>query len=102
MPRIKSRYYEYAPLFHLLPAKLVERFGTPLLRAGPWPHLIGYGHHIDYVPADFAKRLSPAWASHIWRHLTPGSPENVTQLGDYLGGRSVATLSSWRAKAEER
>jgi len=34
VPRTASRYYEYAPLFHLLPRSTVERHGLPLLRGG--------------------------------------------------------------------
>ena len=38
VPRTASRYYEYAPLFHLLPRSTVERHGLPLLRGGQWPY----------------------------------------------------------------
>ena len=34
VPKTASRYYEYAPLFHLLPRSTVERYGLPLLRSG--------------------------------------------------------------------
>jgi hypothetical protein len=39
VPRTGSRYYEYAPLFHLLPHATVERHGLPLLRGGQWPYV---------------------------------------------------------------
>jgi hypothetical protein len=37
VPRTDTRYYEYAPLFHLLPRATLQRFGLPMLRAGQWP-----------------------------------------------------------------
>jgi hypothetical protein len=76
VPRTRSRYFEYAPLYHLLPRTTVERFGLPLVRAGQWPYMIGRGPRTDYMPSDFAQRLSQAWAAHIWRHLIPGSPQS--------------------------
>jgi hypothetical protein len=68
-----SKYETYAPLYHLLPAKTLQRFGLPLIRKGLWPHW----HH-DYwistfLPSDFNERLAQAFAFHIW---------------PYLGGRS--------------
>lgn len=76
VPRTESRYYEYAPLYHLLPRGTVERFGLPLVRAGQWPYMIGHGPGTNVMPPDFGQRLSQAWASRIWRHLMPGSPES--------------------------
>lgn len=74
VPRTASRYYEYAPLFHLLPRAIVERHGLPLLRAGQWPYLAEGGWNGRYVPVDFEARLGRAWAQAIWRHLMSGSP----------------------------
>lgn len=74
VPRTKSRYYEYAPLFHLLPNSTVERYGLPLLRGGQWPFIADWGHLDDALPKDFEARLSQAWAALVWRHLMPGSP----------------------------
>jgi hypothetical protein len=31
--------FEYAPLFHLLPHRTLERFGLPLYRGGQWPFI---------------------------------------------------------------
>lgn len=75
VPRSRSRYYEYAPLFHLLPASTLRRFGLPQLAAGQWPFSIQMGDNVDdYLPVDFEDRLSRAWAAAVWRHLLPGSP----------------------------
>ena len=37
VPRTRARYFEYAPLFHLLPKRVLDLFGLPLLRGGQWP-----------------------------------------------------------------
>jgi hypothetical protein len=76
IPRSKSRYFEYAPLYHLLPKASVERYGLPLIRSGLWPYISDYRSGSDNLPRDFGARLHKAWASHIWRHLMPGSPES--------------------------
>ncbi len=44
----------------------------------------------------------PPVASHPWGHLTSGPPENVTQLGDYRCGRSVASHLILAGETEER
>ncbi|WP_430648090.1 hypothetical protein [Agromyces sp. GXS1127] len=73
VPRTQSRYWEYAPLVHLLPRAILERFGLPLLRAGQWPFLADWGGVDRYLPDDFEQRLSRAWASAVWPHLVSGS-----------------------------
>lgn len=65
-----SRYNAYAPLFHLLPRRTLERFGLPALRMGNWPALFE-AHQV--LPPDFDTRLERAFAMHIWPHLVPGS-----------------------------
>lgn len=74
VPRTASRYYEYAPLFHLLPHQTVRRHGLTPLRCGRWPHLIAAEPVDRFLPVDFEQRLSRAWASTVWRHLNSGSP----------------------------
>lgn len=73
IPRTASRYYEYAPLFHLLPKATVERHGLPLISAGQWPFFFGDGDIDGYLPSDFEARLARAWAATIWRRLMPVS-----------------------------
>ena len=82
VPRTAARYYEYAPLFHLLSRSQAERHGLPLLRTGIWPYLAGIGPVDRYLPADFEARLSRAWASAVWRHLSPGSPLRAFSTAD--------------------
>lgn len=74
VPRTQSRYFEYAPLFHLLPRNRLERFGLPLYRGGQWPFISDVWSPDRYLPADFEERLSRGWAATVWRHLMPGSP----------------------------
>ncbi|KXK59271.1 hypothetical protein AWW66_25260 [Micromonospora rosaria] len=71
VPRTRSRYYEYAPLFHLLPRAVLDRHGLPLLRTGAWPFSIQLGDVDTCLPADFEARLSRAWSGVVWRHLMP-------------------------------
>lgn len=73
VPRTETRYFEYAPLLHLLSRKTLERFKLPLLRCGQWPFLIS-GADVDrYLPEDFEDRLAKAWAWEAWPHLNSGS-----------------------------
>lgn len=74
VPRTRTRYHEYAPLFHLLPPQTLQRFGLPLLAAGQWPFQTDFASVDDYLPADFGRWLERAWASVVWRHLISGSP----------------------------
>jgi hypothetical protein len=74
IPRTATRYYEYAPLYHLLSRSQAERHGLPLIRTGIWPYTAKIDQPDRYLPADFGARLGRAWASAVWRHLSPGSP----------------------------
>ncbi|ACZ83731.1 hypothetical protein Sros_0708 [Streptosporangium roseum DSM 43021] len=82
VPRTTTRYYEYLPLFHLLSHSTLERYGLPLLRGGQWPFLIESTSVDRYLPADFENRVSHAWASAVWRHLIPGSPQRAFSASD--------------------
>lgn len=73
VPRTRSRYYEYAPLLHLLTKRTMERFELPVLRGCVWPFLADYTGVDDFLPDDFKTRLSRAWAWTVWRHLESGS-----------------------------
>jgi hypothetical protein len=82
VPRTRSRYFEYAPLVHLLPKRVVDRFGLPVLRAGQWPFLADYRDIDDLLPADFSARLARAWAATVWPHLVSGSSMNAFSADD--------------------
>ncbi len=71
VPRTRSRYYEYAPLFHLLTRDALQRHGLPLMRGGQWPFSTQLVDVDRLLPADFEARLSRAWAGAMWRHLMP-------------------------------
>lgn len=73
VPRTRTRYYEYAPMLHLLSRRTLEHFGLPLLRAGQWPFLANRLDVDKYLPADFEDRLARAWAWEVWPHLNSGS-----------------------------
>ena len=82
VPRTRTRYYEHAPLFHLLPRDTVRRFGLPLLRGGQWPPTSPRSFVDDYLPQDFELRLERAWAVTVWRHLMPASPVSAFSKDD--------------------
>ena len=73
VPRSQSRYFDYAPLYHLLPKVTLDRFGLPLLRRGSWPFLADWGNVDRHLPEDFAQSLQRAWAATVWPHLNSGS-----------------------------
>jgi hypothetical protein len=82
VPRTATRYYEYAPLYHLLSRSQAQRHGLPLISTGIWPYVASYSHPDRYLPTDFGARLSRAWASAVWRHLSPGSPLSAFTRSD--------------------
>ena len=75
IPRTETRYYDYAPLFHLLPRKILDRHGLPMLAGGQWPFWAELTNPDPYLPTDFRQRLSRAWGATVWRHLMPGAPQ---------------------------
>lgn len=73
VPRSVSKYFEYAPLYHLLSESTLNRFGLPLLRRGQWPFLGDYSNIDRHLAPDFGERLAKAWAWTVWPHLNSGS-----------------------------
>jgi hypothetical protein len=73
VPRTQSRYFEHAPLFHLLPKTTLDRFGLPALRRGQWPFLADWGGIDRHLPPHFGQSLAKAWAATVWPHLNSGS-----------------------------
>jgi hypothetical protein len=82
VPRTVNRYYEHAPLFHLLSRSTLERHGLPLLRGASWPYFSESREIGDFLPPDFETRLERAWANAVWRHLQPGSPLRAFSRSD--------------------
>jgi hypothetical protein len=82
VPRTRSRYFEYAPLLHLLPKRVLGTFGLPTLRSGQWPFLADYAGIDDFMPPDFGARLARAWASTVWPHLMSGSKMKAFSADD--------------------
>jgi DNA-directed RNA polymerase specialized sigma24 family protein len=82
VPRTTTRYYEYAPLYHLLSRSQAQRHGLPLVGTGIWPYIAGWCDPDRYLPAEFDVRLSRAWASAVWRHLSPGSATSAFSTSD--------------------
>lgn len=65
----RHRYHAYLPLYHLLPADTLRRFGLPLIKRGIWPHRQRF-HLLDRIlPKDFDARLRRAFSYHIWPFL---------------------------------
>ncbi len=68
------RIGSYAPLYHLLPARLLERYHLPALKRGVWPPRT-YGSTEDaLLPTDVERRLKRAIAHLMWPYLTRQSP----------------------------
>jgi hypothetical protein len=72
VPRTRARYFEYAPLLHLLPKRVLDLFGLPLLRGGQWPFMADWAGIDNFLPPDFEARLARAWAWTVWPHLMSG------------------------------
>lgn len=66
-----TKYPAYAPLYHMLPKKLLDHHGLPALQRPLWP-INGWWTE-ELLPTDFQARLSRAFAEHIWKHINPGS-----------------------------
>jgi hypothetical protein len=74
LPDTGLRYEAYAPLLHLLPKRILERFGLPVLRRGLWPSTI-HQHLIHrLLTQNFEQKLAQAFAQHVWPLLNSGSP----------------------------
>lgn len=67
------RYHDYAPLYHLLPAGLLNRHGLPLIKRGLWPYRLSMGEE-SLLPGDFDARLSRAFSEFIWPLIDTRSP----------------------------
>jgi hypothetical protein len=82
VPRTRARYFEYAPLLHLLPKRVLDLFGLPLLRGGQWPFMADWAGIDNFLPPDFEARLARAWAWTVWPHLMSGSKMKAFSADD--------------------
>ncbi|RZU48834.1 hypothetical protein EV385_0560 [Krasilnikovia cinnamomea] len=80
VPRTTSGYYEYAPLFHLLPRAALQRHRLPFLKRGQWPFVSEVENIDEYLPSDFQDRLARAWAGTVWRHLMPQPKSGISKF----------------------
>ncbi|KQY55665.1 hypothetical protein ASD11_14210 [Aeromicrobium sp. Root495] len=82
VPRTATRFFEYEPLFHLLPKATLSRFGLPLLRRGLWPYQADWSGIEQFLPEDFEDRLARAWAWTVWPRINSGSGLNAFSRDD--------------------
>lgn len=74
LPRAETHcYYAYAPLFHMLPGRLLDRYGLPPFRRGLWPHTMEDAWREHLIATDFDERLSAAFADFVWSSIDSGS-----------------------------
>jgi len=71
LPQTRLRYLEYAPIYHLIPAKILRAAGLPLLAAANWPHVMAWDAE-QALPRDFETRLGRAFAQTLWPRLRSG------------------------------
>lgn len=69
----RHQYYGFAPIFHLLPQRILTNHGLPLIKKGLWPHCRADYWLEKLIPNDFDQRLSHAFARYIWKHIDSGS-----------------------------
>ncbi len=79
LPDTAKRFDAYQPLYAMLPASVLARFGLPPIRRMTWPTISTHDiHRVEpWLPADFRDRLSRAFASHVWPLIRGGSPLNA-------------------------
>ncbi len=72
-----ERFAEFSPLYNMLPARLLQRMGLPLMRSGLWPGLEAWPlgrigrRKLAALPSDWVQRLGAALAQHLWPLLYP-------------------------------
>jgi hypothetical protein len=84
----KCVYEKWSPLFHLIPAATLERFGLPLWRRGKWPR---FARSWRTLSPRMEPALSHAFADYIWPLIgrggmtTFGAREPLRLLAHDLG-----------------
>ena len=79
-----TKYEAYSPLYHLLPKRVLDRHGLPCLRRPLWPVNGTCSRNEENLPTDFVRRLSHAFARHVWPYLNSGSPIGAFRQSDSL------------------
>jgi hypothetical protein len=69
----KNKYDAYAPLYHVLPKRLLDRYHLPPLKRPLWPNNCGRVWYDTILPPDLPQRLSGAFAEHVWPYIDSGS-----------------------------
>ena len=83
LPDYDSYNYEIiSPLYHLLPACKLKRFGLPTIRLGFWPPQMYNGGIRSFLPQGFHHRFSEAFAQYIWPFLNVGAKLNAFSDND--------------------
>ena len=78
------RYNVYAPIYHLLPVRILKQFGLPALKQGLWPGGPDPFYIAEVLPRDFEARLGNALASLVWPCLCSGTPLSGFSKSDPL------------------
>ena len=79
-----TKYEAYAPLYHLLPKRVLDRHGLPCLRRPLWPVNGTCSRNEENLPTDFVRLLSHTFARHVWPYLNSGSPIGAFRQSDSL------------------
>lgn len=80
----RTNFEAFAPLYHLLPLRIVQQFGLPALKRGLWPPSMHNDVLNSHAKNDFGERLSKAFARHIWSLIDSGSKINAFSTNDSL------------------
>ena len=80
----KTKYDAYAPLYHILPKRLLDRHGLPALKRPLWPNNGVAWWNESILPHDFTQRLSRAFAEHVWHYFDSGSGVKAFSATDPL------------------
>lgn len=83
IPKLREhQYYAYLPIYHMLPPRILQYFGLPLLKRGNWPHSLRNQITEKRLPKDFDYRVSRAFATYIWPLLNFQSKINAYSADD--------------------
>ena len=69
----RHRYYAYAPLFHMIPERILSRHGLPLIKEGFWPFFMEDPWLRYLIDDEFDDRLQRAFADLVWGKINTGS-----------------------------